>query len=68
METQPEVLSDDDPVLAEGSGDPVLNGVLVDGSEVDVGSSNPLLLLLLRMVVGRWNWTKTCLPWKQRRT
>ena len=53
------MLADDDPVLAEGSGDPVLNGVLVDGSEVDVGSSNPLL----RMVEGsRWSLTKTCLP------
>ena len=55
----PEMLSDDDPVLAEGAGDPVLDRVLVDGSKVDVGSR--ALLLLLRMEVWRWR-TKTCLP------
>ena len=44
-ETQPEVLSDDDPVLTEGAGDPVLDRVLVDGSKVDVGSRSPLLLV-----------------------
>ena len=57
--TQPEVLSNDDPVLAEGACDPVLDGVLVDRSKVDVGSR--ALLLLLRMEVWRWR-TKTCLP------
>ena len=53
------MLPDDDPVLAEGAGDPVLDRVLVDGSKVDVGSR--ALLLLLRMEVWRWR-TKTCLP------
>ena len=60
--TQPEVLSNDDPVLAEGSGDPVLNGVLVNGSKVYVGTTRTLLLLLLRMMVGQRSLTKTCLP------
>ena len=58
-ETQPEVLSDDDPVLTEGSGDPVLHRVLVNRSKVDVGSRD--LLLLLRMEVWWW-WTKTTVP------
>ena len=61
------MLSNDDPVLAEGSSDPILNGVLVNGSEVDVGSTKRaplllLLLLLLWMEVGQWGLTKTCLP------
>ena len=61
--TQPEVLSNDDPVLAEGAGDPVLNGVLVNGSKVYVGTTRTLLLLLLLwMMVGQWSLTKTCLP------
>ena len=58
-ETQPEVLSDDDPVLTEGPGDPVLHRVLVNRSKVDVGSRD--LLLLLRMEVWWW-WTKTTVP------
>ena len=53
------MLSNDDPVLTEGAGDPVLDGVLVDRSKVDVGSR--ALLLLLRMEGWRWR-TKTCLP------
>ena len=59
VETQPEVLSNDDPMLGEGAGDPVLDGVLVDRSKVDVGSR---ALLLLRMEVWWWSLTKTCLP------
>ena len=58
-ETQPEVLSDDDPVLTEGPGDPVLHRVLVNRSKVDVGSRD--LLLLLRMEVWWWR-TKTTVP------
>ena len=41
------MLSNDDPVLAKGAGDPVLNGVLVNCSKVDVGTTRALLLLLL---------------------
>ena len=54
----PEMLSDDDPVLAEGACDPVLDGVLVNCSKVDVGPR------LLWVVVGcRWTRrTKTSLP------
>ena len=44
-ESKPKVLPDNDPVLTEGSGDPVLHGVLVDGPKVDVGSGSPLLLV-----------------------
>ena len=55
----PEMLSDDDPVLAEGACDPVLDGVLVNCSKVDVGPRT-----LLWVVVGcRWTRrTKTSLP------
>ena len=53
------MLSDDDPVLTEGPGDPVLHRVLVDRSKVDVGSRD--LLLLLRMEVWWWR-TKTTVP------
>ena len=61
------MLSNDDPVLAEGSSDPILNGVLVNGSKVNVGTDTRttlllLLLLLLWMEVGQWGLTKTCLP------
>ena len=53
------MLSDDDPVLAEGACDPVLDGVLVNCSKVDVGPRT-----LLWVVVGcRWTRrTKTSLP------
>ena len=58
-ESKPKVLPDNDPVLTEGSGDPVLHGVLVDGPKVDVGSGSPLLLV--GKVVGCLA-TKTCFP------
>lgn len=45
QQENPKVLPDNDPVLTEGSGDPVLHGVLVDGPKVDVGSGSPLLLV-----------------------
>jgi hypothetical protein len=61
QQENPEVLSDDDPMLGEGAGDPVLDGVLVDRSKVDVGSG---ALLLLWMEVWWWSLTKTCLPWQ----
>ena len=44
-ESKPKVLPNNNPVLTEGSGDPVLHGVLVDGPKVDVGSGSPLLLV-----------------------